>query len=232
MPEPIVSSPDAITLLGGADIGPDDLTVTLSHAKRLVAIDGGGDTALQAGLRPDAVIGDMDSLSPAGQQALHDVLHRIDEQETTDFDKALRHIAAPLVLAVGVTGGRYDHELAMMNVLLRNPDRPCLVLGPGHIVFLCPPELRLDLPVGTDIGLFPFGSARIASQGLEWPTDGLLLTPDGRTSTSNRIAGPLWLAPDQPNVLTILPRAVLGPVVRALLAQVGSDAGRWPARAG
>ena len=37
--------------------------------------------------------------------------HLVD-QDTTDFDKALRHIKAPVVIGAGFSGARTDHALA------------------------------------------------------------------------------------------------------------------------
>jgi thiamine pyrophosphokinase len=107
--QPIVSSSAPITLIGGADPAPDILTVALKWGETVVCADGGADTALWAELNPVAVIGDMDSISDAAKDAYRDVLHPITEQDSTDFDKALRHIVAPLVLGAGFSGARIDH---------------------------------------------------------------------------------------------------------------------------
>lgn len=227
----IVSSLAPITLLGGSSHAEEDLSAALSWAPRLVAADGGGDAALLAGRAPEAVIGDMDSLSASGQEILGDVLHPVTEQETTDFDKALRSIDAPLVLAVGVSGGRLDHELAALTVLARHPDRPCLVIGRDSLVFLCPPRLRLDLAAGSTVSLFPLAPGRVQSHGLEWPTTGLTLAADARVGTSNRATGPVDLLPETPGMLVILPRVLLDVTVRSLLASGDAGGGRWPARA-
>jgi len=227
----IVSSRAPITLLGGSHHAEADLHAALGWGPRLVAADGGGDAALLAGQPPEAVIGDMDSLSASGREVLRDVLHPVTEQETTDFDKALRAIDAPLVLAVGVSGGRMDHELAALTVLARHPDRPCLVIGNDSLVFLCPPRLRLALDPGTTVSVYPLAPGRVESHGLEWPTTGLDLAADARVGTSNRATGPVDLVPEGPGMLVILPRARLDVTVRSLLASGGAGGGRWPARA-
>jgi thiamine pyrophosphokinase len=223
----IVHSSDPVTLVGGADLRPDDLTTALSFAPLLVAADGGADHLLRAGLQPVAVIGDMDSISAAATAAFDRVLHKVTEQVTTDFDKALRHTNAPLVIAVGVTGGRFDHELAALHVLLRHADRGCIVLGPDSLIFLCPPVLALSLDIGSTLSLFPMGPVRCASTGLRWPTDDLQFAPASVIGTSNAVAGPVGLRPDAPLMLVILPATALAEVVRALLA----GSARWPARA-
>ena len=229
----IVHSLAAVTLVGGAQLRLQDLSMALSLAPNLVAADGGADRLLAAGLQPQAVIGDMDSITDQAAAAFASVLHRVPEQETTDFDKALRHIAAPLVIAVGVTGGRFDHELAVLHSLLRHPATPCVVLGPDSLLFLCPPRLDLILDPGTLFSLFPLRPVRCASTGLRWPTDHLQFAPGQIIGTSNavagprvagpKVAGPVRLQADAPAMLVILPASVLGPVVTALLAAPG----RW-----
>ena len=226
----IVSAKTAITLVGGAKVRPDDLTTALSLAPTLVAADGGADTLLSAGLRPRAVIGDMDSIGAAARAAFADVMIEVAEQETTDFDKALRHIRAPVVLALGFAGGRLDHELAMLHGMLARPHQPCVALGVETLVFLCPARLSLDLPAGTAVSLFPMGQVGVASEGLVWPTEGLRFQPAGRIGTSNAATGPqtgpVRLAADAPLMLVILPRDTLALVVRALAALPASA--RWP----
>jgi thiamine pyrophosphokinase len=193
--------------------------MALRRAPVLVAADGGADRALAAGHMPVAVIGDFDSLSarardlvPAARQ------HPIAEQDTTDFDKALRSVAAPFVLALGFSGARIDHGLAAFNTLLRHPQRPCIVLGATDAVFLCPPRLTLRLPPGDRLSLFPMGPVSGESEGLRWPIAGLRFSPDGQVGTSNEVSAPrVTLAFDAPRMLAILPRGRLDAVLSALL---------------
>lgn len=221
----IVSSVEPVVLLGGVQPRPKDLSDALSMGKTLVCADGGADHALAAGLQPAAVIGDMDSLSGAARVAFAGVLHPIAEQDSTDFDKALRHIAAPLVLGVGFSGARLDHELGSMAVLARYPDRRCILIGPDTVVMLCPPHLRLDLATGTPVSLFPVADVGVRSTGLRWATDGLRFAPDGRIGTSNEATGPVTLEPDSAKMLLLLPRTALG----ALVAALGVCSAPWPA---
>jgi len=219
----IVAAKDPVTLVGGGPLGPDDLAEALALAPVAVALDSGADACLAAGITPEAVIGDLDSLSPAARVAFAGRLHRVEEQVTTDFDKGLRHVAAPLVVGVGLSGGRLDHALAGLSVLLAHPDRPCLLSGGPSLAFLCPPEIALDLPRGTALSLFPLLPGGVDSTGLAWPTDGLRFRPGGRLGTSNAVAGPVVLRAPAPGMLVILPRPALAEAARALRA-----APRWP----
>lgn len=213
----IVESPVGVTLIGGAPAGVRALRRALKLAPCLVAADGGADQALAAGVMPRAVIGDFDSISPAARAAIPPGrLHPMAEQETTDFDKALRSVAAPFVLALGFAGARIDHGLAAFNTLVRHPDRICLVLGAQDVVFLCPPEITLRLRVGDRLSLFPMGPVTGRSTGLRWPVDRIGFAPDGLIGTSNVVSAPeVRLSFDAPRMLAILPLARLGAVLSA-----------------
>ena len=213
----IVDSRAGVTLVGGGPLTRADLRRALAVAPRLVAADGGADRLLRLGHSPEAVIGDLDSISDAARATLADRLHLVAEQETTDFDKALRHIAAPFVLGLGFSGARLDHGLAVLNALVRHPDRRCLLLGQGDVSFLAPRELDLALAVGARLSLFPLAPVTGSSLGLRWPIDGLDFAPDGLIGTSNEVTDRrVRLTFDRQAMLVILPAASLRAVLRAL----------------
>lgn len=218
MKNTLISTHSGVTLMGGGPVLRPLAQDALRLAPHLVAADGGADRAIKLGLLPEAVIGDLDSLSRAARVALQDRLHRVSEQETTDFDKALRHISAPFVLALGFSGGRADHELAVYNALMRHPNRVCVILSGSDVIFLAPPRLELELPLKTRFSLFPMGEVSVESQGLRWPTNGLRFSPDGAIGTSNQTrAARVTLETSAAKMLVILPRAVLAPVLQALV---------------
>ncbi|EEW25673.1 thiamine diphosphokinase [Rhodobacter ferrooxidans] len=218
MNHPIVESSEGVTLLAGGPLRRRDLALALARAPRLVAADGGADRALAVGRRPEAVIGDMDSLTPQGRAALAGRLHEVPEQESTDFDKALRSIAAPFVLALGVAGGRIDHELAVLNVLARRPDRVCLLIGPEDVVFHAPATVTLALRPGDRLSLFPLAPVTGESDGLRWPIKGLRFAPGGVIGTSNEVTdGQVRLRFDAPGMLVLLPKARLDAALEALV---------------
>lgn len=212
---PLVRANEAVTLVGPGPTAPYDIDDIVASAPRLVAADGGAAHALQAGHNPEAVIGDLDSLPDTVRKAVPaDRIHRIAEQETTDFEKCLARIDAPLILATGFTGGRLDHELAVYNALARHPHRRCIVIGSHDLVFLSPRRLELGLAPGTRLSLFPMGQVSGWSAGLEWPIEGLEFSPLGRVGTSNRVVGEVTLEFSAEAMLLILPREAL-PAARA-----------------
>lgn len=226
----IINELTPVTLIGGGAVGDSDLQDALALAPTCVAADSGAHVALEAGVALAAVIGDMDSISAAARARIPAaVQHRIPEQMSTDFDKALRHISAPLVLAVGFSGRRIDHQLGALHTLVMRPEVPCLMLAAEDIIFLCPRRFALPMVPGTRVSLFPMGPVTGRSRGLEWPIDGLQFAPDGASGTSNRATGDICLEMDAPAMLCILPRRFMA-AVAACLAEPTASA-RWPARA-
>jgi thiamine pyrophosphokinase len=218
MPDAIVHAQEPVTLIGGGQADPATLAELLALGPRLVAADGGAAAALAAGHTPEAVIGDMDSLPAAARARLDPAhIHPIAEQDSTDFDKCLQSIHAPLVLGLGFTGPRLDHQMAAFNSLVRHHRRRCILVGTREVVMLAPPALRLDLAPGDTVSLFPMAAVEAKSEGLHWPVGGLSFAPDGRVGTSNRATGPIWLAVTAPKMLLFLPRKALSALVATLL---------------
>lgn len=222
------TSTTGITLLGGGEMAPDRLARALAHAPDLVAVDSGADQALALGRMPALVLGDLDSISAAARAAFAPgrIWHN-PSQDNTDFDKALLAVRAPLILALGFTGGRLDHTLAGMNTLVRNPAVRVVVDAGADLCFLAPPRLELDLPPGSRLSLFPMAPVRCESAGLVWPTGGLALDPAGQIGISNAVQeGPVGLRPDAPALLVMVPSEALVAVLQGL-----SRAPVWPAPA-
>lgn len=215
---PIVQSTQGVTLVGGGPFPARDLALALKRAPVPVAADGGADRLLHLGVMPEAVIGDMDSMSDAARRAIPVARqHLVAEQVTTDFDKALRLIEAPLVLALGFAGARMDHGLAAFATLIARAEQRCLLIGPKDFAFAAPSRLELDLMPGDPLSLFPLAPVTGSSAGLEWPIAGIEFAPDGMIGTSNRVdARRVVLEFERTGMLVILPRRRLDAAIRAL----------------
>jgi len=221
----IVHESDPITLVGGAGLSDHLFDQALQVSRLVVAADSGADRALAHGITPRAVIGDFDSISQATRAALPEaILHQMQDQDSTDFDKCLRSVSAPLILGVGFCGDRLDHQLAACNTLVRYPLQRCVLLGETDLVFLCPPAIHLPLDAGCRVSLFPMGAVEGLSDGLQWPLRGLNFAPDGQVGTSNAATGPVHLTITAPKMLVMLPVDRLDIVVTALT----ESAARWP----
>lgn len=226
----IVQSQGGVTLAGGAAFSRSLLKKALDLAPVMVAADSGADRLLALGQEPAAVIGDFDSVSDQARARLAGRLHEIAEQETTDFDKALRSVDAPFVLGVGFDGARLDHGLAALNGLVRHPDRVCILLGAKDLVCLAPMEIEMRLPVGMRLSLFPMGAVTGESEGLRWPLQGVAFAPDAMIGTSNEVsAARVRLRFSVRKMLLIAPLRALRPVLQGF---GWPDFGHSDARAG
>ncbi len=217
----IVESSKLLTMVGGGALPRRDLALAMARAPALVAVDGGANRLVGWGLMPEAVIGDLDSLHPAVRAALPaSIIYELAEQDTTDFDKALRSVRAPVVLAVGFQGARLDHGLATLSALVAHARQPCIVIAAQDIVFHAPPGLVLALMPGDRLSLYPLGRVTGRDQGLRWPIEGLDFAPDGRIGTSNQVVSrQVALEFDRPGMLVILPRRRLDAAIAALTRQ-------------
>ena len=232
MNAPIVQSSEGVTLIGGGPVSQAELRLATARAPRIVAADGGADRALSMGYTPEAVVGDFDSISDHAQAKLGPArLFPIREQMTTDFDKTLCAVDARFTLALGFTGARVDHGLAVFNSLVRHADRRCIVIGPRDVIFHAPPDLTLTLRPGDRLSLFPMAPVTGRSSGLEWPINGLDFAPAGQIGTSNRVkATQVRLQMDNPGMLVILPRTRLDAALRSLLGAGWQPPAVLPAR--
>jgi len=176
-----------ILLVGGGEV---DIARLDQWQQRypVVAVDGGADTALAAGIEPVAIIGDMDSISSVSAFP-HSRILPTPDQSRTDFDKALGLLEAPLVLCLGFLGRRFDHALAAVNTLARARQDRVVLIGSHDAVVFRRGDMVLELAAGTRVSLWPVAEqAFLGSDGLEWPLDGLVMNPGGTIGTSNRVA--------------------------------------------
>ena len=181
-----------ILLFGAAPIA-GSLLSCLNRCQNwpVVAADGGLGTALSCGLRPQAVIGDMDSANDLDQ--LPDDIFQIkrSEQDDTDFEKSLDLISAPLIVGIGFLDGRFDHSLAALDALARLPhDRPVLLVGGDDVLLSLRNDFEMTLPLASRLSVWPLGVQHfLYSHGLEWPLDGVTMAFGKQTGTSNRVNG-------------------------------------------
>lgn len=214
--EPIVSSSSLICLVGGAPISAHAIEAVFNDVEAFIGVDSGADHLLAASVVPAAVVGDLDSLSDQARATFAAQLWHVDDQSTTDFEKALSRVDAPSVLALGFTGGRMDHVLSVLNVMARSADRAILLTDDHDVCFVAPlGETRFDAPQGTRISVMPLGRADVSLAGVVWPFADQTMTPDGFTSPSNAASGgQVTLHTDGP-VLVTLPRAFLPTALQA-----------------
>lgn len=164
----------------------------------LIAADGGTHHLLALGLRPHAIVGDLDSLSPSLVSTLQregTVFHRyLPEKNETDLELALRHTLAyspRAIRIVGALGLRLDQTLANVALLaapwLEGID---VRLDDGlEEVLLVRSEATVEGQPGETVSLIPWGTPveGITTEGLRWPLREETLYPDRTRGISNEL---------------------------------------------
>ena len=176
-----------LVIVGGGAVDVPLLKRLSAQGARLVGADSGGDAIMEAGLVPDAIIGDLDSISdPEGWPEATRVFH-IGEQITTDFEKSLYSTRAPVTVALGMTGRRFDHTLSAISAATRFARERRIILSDEHDVALAMSgPFAFRLPKGERVSIYPLAPIDfVHSEGLLYPLDGLHLEQGGLIGTSN-----------------------------------------------
>ena len=208
-----------LAIVGGGSVDPVLLQELAARHVALVAADGGADIVAAAGLVPEAIIGDLDSLSDrAGWESRTRVIH-IAEQITTDFQKALYSTSAPVTLALGMTGKRLDHTLVALSALHEVAhERRVILVDEVDVALSVSGPFSFAAAAGERISVHPLVPIRfLHSAGLQYKLDDLLLDPVGRLGMSNAGTGELVeiLPADATPWLLILGRERLWDLVAA-----------------
>jgi len=219
---PITRFDRPMAIVGG---GAVDLVLLRELAARNVALvgaDGGGDTIDAAGLMPELIVGDLDSLRDrAGWERRTRVVH-IPEQVTTDFQKALYSTDAPVTLALGMTGKRLDHTLAALSAVLKYASRrKIVVVDEVDVALAVVGSVGFEAGTGERVSIHPLIPVNFTrSNGLLYPLDGLRLEPGGLGGTSNEgVGGRVEIVPaDETPWLLILGKERLWDLVSGLQA--------------
>jgi thiamine pyrophosphokinase len=138
-------------------------------------------------IKPNVVIGDMDSLTepPTDLQLIY-----IEDQDTTDFEKALAYLceqAFEKVVVLGSTGGQNDHFLGNLNAAYKFREQlDICFFDQSQYFFLAAKEQNLTTRVGKIISLIPFPNAKgITLKGFQYLLNNESLSIIDRVGTRN-----------------------------------------------
>jgi thiamine pyrophosphokinase len=92
----------------------------LRDAHLIVCCDGSVENLIAAGFQPDAIVGDMDSISAELKNRFADRIFIDENQDTNDLTKAVewcREMNYNEIVILGATGKREDHTLGNISLL-------------------------------------------------------------------------------------------------------------------
>ena len=153
----------------------------LAQADRLICCDGAAKRLLEAGIVPDLITGDMDSLPLPLQERYADIIRPDRDQETNDLTKAFKAAVNPLpdsIHILGATGKREDHTMANVSLLA---DYAAELAGSGCDIDMITEsgvfrafyakDAVFSCPAGVEISIFAFDNSLCMScEGLVYDT--------------------------------------------------------------
>ena len=159
----------------------------------IIAADGGGRLAAALGVKPAVLVADFDSSAPPDTGGDTEIVRLPTEKDWTDtqaaamlaLDRGYRDF-----LLLGCTGGRLDHTLANIAVLLYLLRRGADALMADERNFLRlygPGRYRVERRAGYKLSLFPYGGEveGITVKNVRYPLEKARLTPDNSLGVSN-----------------------------------------------
>ena len=190
----------AVIVAGGEHDPRDERALT--DADLIIAADSGANWLDVVGVRPDRLIGDLDSVDPAVVERMRAAGVEVDQhpidKDASDLalsvEWAVRHGADDIVV-LGWRGGALDHMAANLLLLaaplpagtmlrLSAADTTARVLrGPG--------QLALGDGPGSRVSLLPLGPTHgVTTHGLHWSLDDAHLDPGSTRGLANRVDAP------------------------------------------
>lgn len=170
-----------ILFIGGAAPNLEFIKKELIDAGLIIAADSGFDSAVKMNIKPDIIIGDMDSirniqkLEEYPENKIFRFSRYKDETDTELGIKYLKDHNFDKIVLIGGGGGRIDHFLAIVLLFDREFSPDVWYTDSARfqkITGFC----EISSKKGQLVSFFPTGNGvcRMKSNGLKWPLDGLV----------------------------------------------------------
>ena len=184
----------ALIVLGGDRPDAELLGRCMAQADLTIAADSGLAAFDAAGLEPDLLVGDMDSVSPEvlaryeGRLPEHRLSCIKDDTDGVDaLDVAIAQ-GADRITFLGALGGRLDHAMANVMLLVRAHRRGAAaqILDESVRIIRVDREYTLQDAKGDTVSLLPLGEAQgVTLEGFFYPLHAHTLTSDYPLGVSN-----------------------------------------------
>lgn len=170
-----------IIFIGGEAPEYDVINKVILDAELVIAADSGFDTAVNMGIEPDIIIGDMDSVintDKISQYPSEKILIFPKDKDETDTELAIKYlqeININEIIIIGGGGGRMDHFLAIV-CLFDRENSPTIWYTKSTRFQKISGSETISFQKDKLVSFFPTGTGvcRMKSKGLKWPLDGLV----------------------------------------------------------
>jgi thiamine pyrophosphokinase len=192
----------AVILANGTPPSAETLRRALARSELFLCADGGANAARTLGVRPAAIVGDFDSVTPETLAHFTGVtLVRDADQERPDSEKAVDYALTqgPFdeITLLGASSGRLDHVLGHIALLRRYAGRARLVMeDETGRAYIARGDVKLEGPPGTIVSFFAVGAPveHLTTENLRFPLVDRTLELGIQDSLSNVIDRvPAWI---------------------------------------
>ena len=182
----------------------------LSKNIPIIAADGATNHLIKNDIKPNIIIGDLDSLDTKLDLSSSNII-KVEDQNSTDFEKSLNYIKAQNLyptLVLGINGGEIDHILDNTNKFIKySTDIPMVFFdAPNKWGIAMQKEIAMKTEKSSTISIFPFQeNTHLKSSGLHWELNSDNHAIFENTSTRNKSKGSnLTLSTTKDKVLVIV----------------------------
>ncbi len=188
-------STSALIFANGQPPSKNLLRRLLPDASFLVCADGGANAAAKYGVKPQAIIGDLDSITVHALKKFHNAeIHKVVDDYSTDLEKTLAWVTNKgfhTITVAGATGGRLDHFIGNLSAMVKFSGKANITFidDTGEWIYIDRSK-ELHIPVGSTVSLIPLSHCDgIVTSGLRWNLNFESLELGVRDATSNIVDG-------------------------------------------
>lgn len=185
----------AVLFANGNPVRTQKIREWLRPGDTIICADGGLGLAMGAGITPDVVLGDFDSL-PEGVEVQQEWLRYPVHKDFTDGELAVEYALEKgfeELLLIGFTGTRMDHTLANLFLLKKIADAGCkaVIIDDHNEIYLLTDTLTLTGNAGDIVSILPLTEnlEGIATEGLYYPLKKETLSFSQSRGVSNVMEG-------------------------------------------
>lgn len=152
----------------------------IEKADYLVCTDGAANDFIARGGKPDAIVGDCDSISPENKLLYAHILHPDADQESNDLTKAVQFCiqnGRREIAIVGGTGYREDHTLGNISLLADYMEEATVMMVTNYGIFTpMRGTVEFSSHRGQQVSLFLIDPAAVTTHNLKYPLTNKILT--------------------------------------------------------
>lgn len=183
----------ALILANGEPPTKKLLRTLRASATMFVCADGGANAAARHNMKPDAIVGDMDSIQPQTLRKFRSsAIHKVVDDYSTDLEKTLSWVTDQEIqdiVVAGATGGRLDHFIGNLSAMAKFSPKASIrfVDDAGEWIF-ADHSINPNFPVGATVSLIPLTRCEgVLTKGLRWNLNFESLELGVRDGTSNEV---------------------------------------------